>query len=360
MKRNKIILISALVAIVFLVGFKLMSNKQTINQKAEAAIASQVFDVIPVKTALVKQEDISNRMVQSGTFAAQQDLKLAAQSQGQIKTLLVKKTQFITKGTLLATIDNSSLSSQLATSKATLEKAQQDAKRMSNALTTGGVTQQEVESAQLQVQNAQTQVTQLQQQMQNFQIIAPMDGVVNDIYAEAGSFVTPGTPVLEIVDITKLLLTVRINQNMLPDLKLGQKVNVTTDVYPNKIFEGKVATVNVKADASQKIEVGVSVVNSSDAPLLAGIYGHAEFLTDKKNESVMVLTIPRDAIIGSVQSANVFVVKDDNTVALKTIVTGKIIDNNVEVVSGLNVGEQVVTAGQINLEDGKKVIVKNK
>lgn len=360
MKRNKIIPILIAVALVVLIGYKLASNKKTILQRAETAVAAQQFDVVPVKTAVVSQREISDKLSESGTFAPQQDLKLTAQAQGQITRLLVKKTQLVHKGDLLAVLDNSSFSSQLSTAKASLEKAKTDAQRMENALASGGVSQTQVEEAQLRVQTAESQIAQLNQMGRNYQIYAPMSGIVNDLFAEQGSFVSTGAQILEIVDLTNLNLTIRIDQKEITSIKLGQKVQVTTDVYPDKIFNGTVETVNVKTDLSQKIEVGVSVQNSRETPLLVGMYGHADFDSNKKHSTERVMLIPRAAISGSIQDAKVWVVNPaDSTVQLKTATIGRTFDNDVEVLKGLVAGEQVVVAGQINLEAGKKVVLKN-
>lgn len=360
MKKNKIVLIAIAAVFAAAVGLKLFSNKKTVERRAENAIAAQQIDVVPVKTALVEKREIGSALLQSGTFAAQQELKLASQSQGQITRLLVKKTQFVQKGALLAVIDNSSLSSQLSTAEASLEKAKTDAQRMENALASGGVSQQQVENARLQVQNAESQIAQIRQQGRNYQITAPMSGVINDIYIEQGSFVSTGTQILEIVDLMRVNLTVRLDQSNLTDIRLGQKVNVTSEVYPNKTFVGRVENVNVKTDASQKIEVGVSVQNSRETPLLVGMPGRAEFVSDKKQVAETALLIPRAAISGSIQDAQIWVVNAaDSTVSLKKISVGRSFDNNVEVLAGLAAGESVVTAGQINLEAGRKVVVKN-
>jgi RND family efflux transporter MFP subunit len=361
MKKStkRILSILAVLAIIGVVIMKLVSNRHKVTDRAENAIQQQVFDVIPVKTVIVKTSSFNDHRNQEGVFAAQQELKLNAQTQGQIKTLLVKKTQMVAKGTLLATIDNSGQSSQLETAKAALVKAQQDADRMRNSLKSGGVTQQQVEAAEFQVQNAQTSLSQLQQQTGNFKIIAPISGVINEIYAEEGSYVSMGTPVIQLVDITKVILTVGVNQEMIPEIKLGQDVKVTTDVYPDLIMNGKIETANVKADASQKIQIGISVQNTREHPILAGMFGRAEFLSDKKAAPVSFLSIPREAIIGSIQNAKVYIVDADNTVKLRSISTGKNWGNQIEVTGGLKIGEQVVTAGQINLQEGTKIIVKN-
>lgn len=360
MKYKRIITIASVIAVIGFIIIKLACNKHTIDQRVETAIQQQIYHVIPVTTYSVKYDTLSNRLIQSGTFTPKQDLMLSAQTQGLIKTLHVRKSQFVTKGTLLVTIDNSGMESQLNTAEATLANAKLDAVRMRNARETGGVTEQQVESAELQVKYATTNVLQLQQMMANYKIVAPLSGVVNNIFAEQGGFASPGAPIIQLIDITKMNLGISIDQEMIPTfLKMGQKVKVTTDVYPGVVFDGLIETVNVNADASQKMDIGVSVENTETHPLLGGMFGRAEFLFDKKYTDVSVLAIPRVAIIGSIQDPQVYVVNPDSTVAIRSILVGRTLGNNVEVVSGLTEGEQVVTAGQINLQAGTKVIVKN-
>jgi membrane fusion protein (multidrug efflux system) len=359
MKKKNIIYTIAAVALVALVGIKLIDNKNTIDDKAAKAIADNIFDEIPVKVAEVKYQEISNSISESGTFSAVQDLKLSAQSQGQITQLLVKKSQFVTKGTLLAVVDNTSLSSQIETAQSALNKAIADEERTGNALKSGGVSQQQFENAQLQVKNSRSSLEQLKQQSKNFRIVAPISGTVNDIFIEQGSFVAPGTQLLEIVDITTLNLIVRIDPKVFPNIKTGQKVSVTAEPYPGVQLQGKVETINVKADMSQKIEVGVAIQNNPKYQVLHGMYGTATFDSDNATQQVKnSITIPREAVVGSVQNAEVFVLQPDSTVSLKTISVGKSIGNNVEVLNGLKEHEFVVTAGQVNLEEGSKVLVK--
>lgn len=358
-KKNRIILLGAPAILVLFTVLKLADNKDTIDQRAEHALQQQVFDRIPVKTVAATMQATSNTLSLTGTFAPQQDLQLTAQAQGQVNTLFVKEGQFVQKGTLLAAIDNSALASQIAAARTALDNAEQDAQRMRNAFSTGGVTQQDVENAGLKARNAKSSLAQLQQQEANYRVTAPVSGVVNKIFAEQGSFVSPGTAVLQLVDITRVVLNVAVDQVYVPLLKPGMAVKVSSEVYPGVDLKGRVETVNVQADASQKITVGVYVDNSREHPLLGGMFGRADFNFSGTDTLKSALTIPRAALVGSVQAPEVFVVKADSTVDLRAIRVEQSLGKVVHVTEGLAAGEQVVTAGQINLEEGARVTVKN-
>lgn len=360
MKRNTKIIIGVAIALVLiaLVALKLMSNKKTMAVKTDAALQSEQFDAIPVKAATVTKQNIENQLKQSGVFAARQELKLAAEAQGQIVKMYVKKGDIIRKGQMIASIDNASVQSQLATAYAQLAKAKKDAERYANAEKAGGVSTMQAEEYQLKVQTNLTNIASLKQQLSNYQITAPMSGIVNEVFAEQGSFVTMGKEIIDLVDLTTMNLIVDLEQgDLIKNITKGKKVSVTTDVYGEKTFDGFVKSVNVKSDASQKFQVEVSVANSRENPILAGMYGYAAF--DSATNIPHVLTIPRAAIIGSVKDAQVYVINNNNTVSIKAITVGRSLGNDVEVTSGINEGEKVVVSGQINLAEGRKVSVNN-
>ncbi len=104
------------------------------------------------------------------------------------------------------------------------------------------------------------------------------------------------------------------------------------------------------ADASLNFPVEIEVENNAKSAIKAGMYGTANFITKKQK----MLVVPRKAYIGSVNENEVFVYQN-GVVKLKKVTSGKIIGDKVQILNGLNEGEQVVITGQINLKDGTKV-----
>lgn len=208
MKRNTKIIIAAIttIAIVGLIVVKLMSNKEKMAEKTDAALQNEQFDVIPVKAATVTKQNIENQLKQSGVFAARQELKLSAEAQGQIVKMFVKKGDNIRKGQMIASIDDAAVRSQLSTAYAQLEKAKKDAERHANAEKAGGVSTLQAEEYQLKVQAILTDIASIKQQLSNYQITAPMPGVVNEIFAEQGSFVSVGKEIIDLVDLSTMNL----------------------------------------------------------------------------------------------------------------------------------------------------------
>src|SRR5699024_187262 len=113
-----------------------------------------------------------------------------------------------------------------------------------------------------------------------------------------------------------------------------------------------------KATASLNFPVEIRVENNEGGKLRAGMYGTAVFSSERKNtKQKPILTIPRKAFVGGLHNSQVFVLDRDHTVHLKKISIGRNFGDQIEILGGLEEGDQVVTGGQINLTEGAPVKV---
>lgn len=350
---KKILSIIALVAFLIYVGFTLVSNKKTIETNTENALNIEKYSSIPVTVHKVANESNEQSIEEIGTFQSRQELTVTATASGRLLNLNVREGQYISKGAVIGRIEHAALSSQLATAKASLANARKDLERVQNANSVGATTKMQIEQAQLQVENIQSNIDGINEQIKFYTITAPMSGYVNKVLTEQGSFTGPGTPIVDLVDIGTIKMVVKVDERIVPLLKIGKPVPVTTEVFPGKTFNGKVSRVGVKADASKKFEVEIDLPNAGNQ-LKAGMYGKVKFANLSSSEAIF---IPRSAVVGSILSAQVYVVSADSTVKFVPVEVGGYHGNNIEVKSGLEPGDQVVVMGQINLREGVKVSV---
>jgi len=350
---RKRISIIALVAFVLFVAYKLVTNKKTIVANTENALNIEKYNSIPVTVHKVANESNEQSIEEIGSFQSRQELTVTATASGRLVSLNVKEGQYVPKGAVLAKVEHAALSSQLATAKAALANAKKDLERMQNANSVGATTKMQVEQAQLQVENLQSSIDGLNEQIKFYTVVAPMSGYINKMLIESGSFAMPGTPIAEIVDIGTIKLVAKVDERIVPLLKIGKSVAVITEVFPGKKINGKISRIGVKSDASKKFEVEIDLPNSGNQ-LKAGMYGKVKFDNLSSNEAIF---IPRSAVVGSIQSARVYIVNSDSTVSLVPVEVGGYLGNNIEVKNGLQSGDQVVVMGQINLREGVKVSV---
>lgn len=336
-------------------GMTLVNNKK--KSEEETKIVAEVNESIAVNVAKVQFENMNVNYVANGTFEPFQEMKFPSEVSGKVLRVLVDEGSYVRVGQTLAVIRGDSQSIDLTAAQAAYQNAITDNQRYENALKTGGVTQQQVDQSRLQLKNAKAQLDQSRLKVGDMNIRATISGVVNSRLIEPGSYVSPGTEMFEIVNVSSLKLRAEVNENQIVNLKVGDNIKVTASVFPGKEFVGKVTFIAPKASSSLNFPVEIQVSNSAGNELKAGMYGTAIFSqSDDEAASKPALVVPRQAFVGGLNSNQIFVVKD-SIAKLRTITSGRNFGDKIEVLSGLKDGETVVTSGQINLADGAKVSI---
>lgn len=351
MKKNIItglVVLGAIAAI----AFTLMQNKK---KNAEAtAIVAEKNATVSVKIDTVKTEEVSLDFSVNGNFEPIQELTFSAEKSGKVVQVLVKEGDHVSVGQTLAIVRGDVISVEAQNANVAYQNAVTDLNRFESAYKTGGVTKQQLDNAKLAMANAHARLKQANINVGDTRIKAPISGIINKKLIETGSILAgmPPTAMFEIVNVSKLKLTVTVNESQVAGLKVGNAIKVTSSVYPNKEFNGKITFVAPKADASLNFPVEIEIVNNPNNDLKAGMYGTAHFASNQQKQILM--TVPRAAFVGSVSSNQIFV-SDNKTAVLKNVVAGRILGDKVEIVKGLSNGDLVVVTGQINLTDGTKL-----
>lgn len=332
------------------VAWKLASNKQKIAEKTE--LANQKTTIFPVTIIHPRMESISQDFEVPGSFRPIHEVSLVPDAAGRVIAVLVKNGDNVTKGQLVAKLDNEQVSYDIAAAEAAFQKAENDLQRYETMAKSEAVTPQQLADIRLAHKNAQARLSVLQKQSRNMSIVAPISGTINSLTLEVGSYVTPGSPFGELVDISYLKMNVKLSDAEAFRVQKGQEVKVKADLYSTAEYAGVVNAVAAKADASRKYDTEIELANSKENPLKAGMTGSALF-TFKGDKTALV--IPRECLAGaSLQEPKVYVVKD-NTARLVPIAIGMIKDDKVEVLRGLTEKDAVVLSGQLNLSEGNKV-----
>ncbi|RZJ68731.1 MAG: efflux RND transporter periplasmic adaptor subunit [Flavobacterium sp.] len=353
--KKSIIYIIVTVAVIALIAFVLTKNKA--KNEEEQAIVSKKNATIAVRVDTVATKAISTDFVSNGNFMPSQELKFSAENAGRVTKVLVDEGSSVRIGQTLAIIKGDKLSVDVQSARAEYQNAVTDAQRYESAFKTGGVTKQQVDKSKVDLATAKAKLDQSNISLGDATIKSTINGIVNKRMIEPGSVVSPGTELFELVNVSKLKLTVTVDEGQIPSLQLGNPVKVKASVYPDKEFQGKITFIAPKADESLNFPVEIEIANNPNNELKAGMYGTAEF-GKAKGADRPIRVIARTAFVGGVNSGQVFVVKD-GTATLKKITPGRILGTNVEVLNGLTDGEIVVTSGQINLTNGAKVSIIN-
>jgi RND family efflux transporter MFP subunit len=347
---NKLKILLFVIAIAGTFGFILYNNKKEID--ANATVKEEVKN-IPVMVAAASYKNLSESLTLIGTFKPHREIKLVSEISGKVVKVGVEEGDYVKQGQLIAQVDNEMIRAQLIAAEANFERAQKDIIRFENLRKGNAVTDVQVEDAHLRLKSAESQLLTLRKQLRNTTIVAPISGTVTTRSFELGSVLLPGIALVEITDISRLKLTLQAPEKEVVKYNQGSEITVQADVYPQARFSGKVTLVGVKADAAHNYPVEILVANQAQTPLRAGMYGRASTGIAIKDSA---LAIPRTALVGSIKNPQVYVV-ENNKAVLKDISVGADSQGQVEVLSGLKEGDQVVVSGQINLENNSRVSV---
>ena len=236
-----------------------------------------------------------------------------------------------------------------------MAKSENDLKSYQRLFKAGAISASQLKDIELAKINAETNITTIEQQLNYNTASSPISGIIKTVMVEKGSFAGPGSQLATVVDVSRLKMIIKVSEEDVVKVRKGQRVEIIADVYPDHTFVGRVDIIGIQADAGRKYEVEVDIANSSKFTLKPGMFGTASIST--KNQVENGLFVLRKAIIGSVKSPQVYVA--NGTIAeLKNIEVGEIMDDKVQILSGLIEGENIIISGQMNLQDGKKIIVK--
>ncbi|WP_299181629.1 efflux RND transporter periplasmic adaptor subunit [uncultured Chryseobacterium sp.] len=349
MKKTLIYIIVAAV-LVGLAGYKIASNKE--KQTAEVKEVAKQVDKINVNIVTAKRENINTDYSANGTFLPKQEMSQSSEISGRIVNVLVKEGSRVSAGQTLATIKKDAIEVDVTQAQNNLQNAIIDNQRYENAYKTGGVTKQQLDNSRLQLKNAQAAVRAQSVKINDTSIRAGISGIINKRMVEPGTVVSPGTPMFEIVNINSLKLSVLVDESQIGRIQLGQEVAINVNVLPEDSFSGRITFIAPKSDASLNFPVEIEVKNNGK--LKAGMYATAIFKTNNGAETQNMLTVPAEAFVNGVSSGQLFIVQNGVAKLIKVTV-GKVYGDKVQILSGLNGGEQVVTSGQINLDNGSKV-----
>ncbi|WP_159638599.1 efflux RND transporter periplasmic adaptor subunit [Sphingobacterium composti Ten et al. 2007 non Yoo et al. 2007] len=339
-------IITVIIIAAALGGIFFILNKNKAKNEAVTAEAAKTNAYVAVRIDTARLDNINLANTANGTFQPKQEVTVSAEAAGRVVRVLVDEGSHVGAGQTLAIVEGDKLNVNVANAQANYDNAQQNLQRFESAYKTGGVTLQQLDQARLQFETAKNNLRSSKLTAGDVTIKTSVSGIVNSRKIEPGTYVNPGTPAFEIVNVSSLKLRVNVDEKNVASLAVGQSVDVAASVYTDKTYTGKITFIAPKSDGSLNFPVEIEVPNAS-GELRAGMYGTATF---GGNTSAAVLVIPRSAFVGSVSDNRVFVAKNGKAIETK-VVSGRNFGDNIEVLSGLNAGDQVIISGQINLLD---------
>ncbi|HAE86412.1 TPA: hypothetical protein DCG86_00135 [Candidatus Marinimicrobia bacterium] len=351
-----------------------IDHSSTMNKRMDDLI------IIPVEVEKVGYGCIQNKLVYMGDIQAESSARVYAKIPDRIVDFPVNNGDYIRKGTVIARVEDSKLKQSvyqteaaLASAKSQLENLKLEYNRIEKLFKEEAVSESQYLQLKTQLEVAKNGVAQAQaaynmvkEQLDDAVIKAPIDGYVSGKMLNVGDMAAGQMPIVTLTQKDSLKIIVDVIEKDIRLVKKGQNVNVYVDVFPEQVFMGEVARISpVVNEATRTSQVEILLKNPDNA-LTPGMFARLEIIVQSKDNVLLVNrnnvdvrtsrrlngSSIRDTEIDQIFS--VFVV--ENNLALeKEIEVGIRSGLWMEVVSGLEEGDRVVSIGRTNLRDSTMV-----
>lgn len=348
---KKITLISIVAIIVVLITWRLVAVKGKMDEAKETSTHTTDL-AIPVNVYKAKDEALSSSLSKTGKLIPYKEADITALTAGKVVNVNFALGNMVSAGATVAKVDSRTLELNLNQAKLSKNKAEVDYNRFKRLLEGEATTESTFQDIKLNYENTQNQIALLEKQIADTRIKAPISGQVVSKNIEPGEFVSTGMTIGKIVDLSRLKVRVMVGETSVYDLKMNQAVTVTTDIYQDVVYHGKITFISGQGDAAFNYEVEITLENNKKAnPLKAGTYAYVDF---NQSADIKGITIPRTALVESLQNPFVYVVKN-NVLEKRNITIEKDLGSKLLIKNGLQAGEEVVTSGLVNVREGSKV-----
>jgi len=317
---------------------------------------------INVSAAEAKSEVVPNFLTAVGDLVAVHQVNVTSDVSGRITDIMFAAGSRVTAGTPLVQLYDAPDQGDLANFKAQATVAELSLGRAKQLAARQFGPQATVDQAQATYDQAQAGIAKTEAIISQKKVRAPFDGELGVRHVEVGQFLSAGTMIVTLTDLSELYANFTVTEKQSAQLKVGQLVRVTVDAYPGRNFEGKITTIEPQISTdTRNIQVQATIANP-DRILKPGMFATTTVVLPDKPP---VVTVPETAVDYTLYGDSVFLITektgDDGKTSLSAVrtfvQTGNRVGGRAEILKGVKPGDRVVAVGQIKVPSGAAVAI---
>lgn len=318
-----------------------------------------------VSTTVAAYQEWDSKIEAIGTLRAVRGVDISTEVAGIVSGLYFNSGDEVEEGTLLVKLRADDEIALLKSLKAQADLAALTYERDLSQLQQKAIAQSLVDVDKANLDKANALIAQQEAIIAKKFIRAPFSGKLGISAIDLGQYLSPGQLIVTLQALDPIYFDFYLPQEALARIKIDQRVSVVTDLYPDKNYVGKIWAINSKVDHDSRNVQIRAVIDNNELELLPGMYGIINIDMGTKNKYI---TLPQTAITYNPYGNTVFVAKSNGTgaegqsqyIAEQRFVTlGPSRGDQIAVLSGINVGDIVVIAGQVKLQNGSSLTINN-
>ena len=307
-----------------------------------------------VEVMVVKSSSMDDKILATGTIIPNEEVEIRSEIAGRVTSINFKEGDFATKGQILLKINDADLQAQLLKLGYQKKLAEVNDDRQKRLLEKEAISQREYDISNTNLNSVNADIESLKAQLAKTVIRAPFNGRIGLRYISDGSYLSPATRIATLTSVIPAKLDFSIPAKYANNVQKGTKIEFSVEGEDRK-HNGTVYAVEPKIDPNTRTLTLRAIAPNANGKLVPGSFARVEIVLSSKPNAIV---IPTEAVIPDVKGYRVFVVKNKKSESV-LIEIGVRTDRSVEIISGLSLGDSLITSGIQQVKSGGEVEIKN-
>lgn len=348
MKKRYIFFTLIICGIIALIVYRISDNSKINSPKN----AKRTANIMGVEGRVLEAQRFADNINLSGTLEANEEIELRSEISGIVESINFEEGAKVLKGQVLFRVNDIELRAQLSKVKTAQQLSSENQRRAKLLLEKQAISQEEFEVANADFESARAESELIQAQLSKTTVRAPFSGTIGLRSISKGTYVTPATPIANLVNTNQLKLTFAIPEKYASQMKVGNPLTFTTS-NSSEEHTAKIYAIEPQVDVATRTLKMRAIADNMDGKLYPGTFANVTMALEVVNDALLV---PTEALIPIQNGKKIFV--SEGGKAKEVIVeTGARTDSMVRVLSGIKVGDTILTSGVMSLKNGTPVNV---
>lgn len=307
---------------------------------------------VPVVGMKVVGQQVFEKISVVGSLAANEWVEVKSQIDSMVTDIRFEEGQRVKRGDTLLVLDRQKLEASLAQAKANFDIAQTTFNRMQALVKHGAVSKQEFDQAQAELAAKRAQTDLIAAELTDTVITAPFDAVTGERKVSLGQVINREKILTVLIDESQLKVDFQLPERYVALVAPDQEIELSVDAYPKEVFKGKVYFINPQVEAATRTFLVKARIDNPQGRLRSGMFAQLQLIVSERPQALMV---PESALIPKGDMVSIFTIDKDNKAQLAAVTVGLRQAGQVEILTGLNAGDTVITEGYQKIGPGSLV-----
>lgn len=345
---KKILIWSVVVIILALLAWpklNLFSNDEVAQQTGGMRQST-----LPVEALIIKRGRLDNKLVVTGSIQANESLEIRSEVAGKITGIYFKEGKRVKKGELLVETNDEEIRAQLEKQKHNIRLNEDNEFRQRKLLEKDAISQEEYDNALNRLSTTQADVKLLEAQLSKTKIRAPFDGIIGLRFVSEGAFINTSTVIATLYNLSPAKVEFGVPSRYSTQVKPGKKILFTVET-DERVFNGEVYAIEPQIDPGTRTLKIRAIADNPEGFLLPGQFVRVELILETTDKAIMA---PTEAIIQQMEGPMLYISRNGKATEQR-VTTGIRTESELEILSGLAVGDTLITSGLLQIRQGAQL-----